>query len=175
MTINDNTMTSHQEIHPLQVFYHTCDLGLSTSYKIFPKAMTIQMTIQWPLTKKSIQLQAILSQTWSRARRQTTRIHNSSSSYSVCHKKNASPFSSYRVSQNMINWICWKLLTEFIKTRYTRFAQPAGALEPGCEEMERECRHDICQFFYTTGVFEANILPQKVRKSRQWQIYDKTA
>ena len=36
-------------------------------------------------------------------------------------------------------------------------------------------RHDICQFFYTTGVFEARILPQKARKSRQWQIYDKTA
>ena len=36
-------------------------------------------------------------------------------------------------------------------------------------------RHDICQKFYTTGVFGAKILPKKVRKSRQWQIYDKTA
>ena len=36
-------------------------------------------------------------------------------------------------------------------------------------------RHDICQKVYTTGVFGAKILPQKTRKSRQWQIYDKTA
>ena len=35
--------------------------------------------------------------------------------------------------------------------------------------------HDICQKFYTTGVFGAKILPEKARKSRQWQIYDKTA
>ena len=28
-------------------------------------------------------------------------------------------------------------------------------------------RHDICQFIYTTGVFEAKILPKKARKSRQ--------
>ena len=28
-------------------------------------------------------------------------------------------------------------------------------------------RHDICQKFYTTGVFGAKILPKKVRKSRQ--------
>ena len=41
--------------------------------------------------------------------------------------------------------------------------------------IQKATRHDICQIFYTTGVFEARILPQKVRKSRQWQIYDKTA
>ena len=46
---------------------------------------------------------------------QLTRIHNSYSYSSVT--KNSGHFNSYCISQNMINWICWKFLTVFLKTK----------------------------------------------------------